>query len=44
MDVFTALHGQGKTIIMVTHEEDIASYAQRILRMRDGKLEKDEKR
>jgi len=44
MDVFTTLHGQGKTIIMVTHEEDIASYAQRILRMRDGKLEKDEKR
>lgn len=44
MDVFTTLHSQGKTIIMVTHEKDIASYAQRILRMRDGTLEKDEKR
>jgi putative ABC transport system ATP-binding protein len=44
MDVFTTLHGQGKTIIMVTHEENIAGYAQRILRLRDGRLESDEKR
>lgn len=44
MDIFTALHGQGKTIVMVTHEEYIASSAQRILRLRDGRLERDEKR
>jgi putative ABC transport system ATP-binding protein len=44
MGLFTTLHDQGKTIIMVTHEEDIACYAQRILRLRDGKIESDEKR
>ena len=44
MDLFTGLHSQGKTIIMVTHEEDIAGYAQRILRLRDGRLERDDKR
>ncbi len=44
MDVFARLHGQGKTIVMVTHEEDIAGYAQRILRLRDGRLERDERR
>ncbi len=44
MDLFTGLHSQGKTIIMVTHEEDIAGYAERILRLRDGRLERDDKR
>lgn len=44
MELFTMLHGQGKTIVMVTHEEDIAGYAERIVRLRDGRLEKDERR
>jgi putative ABC transport system ATP-binding protein len=31
----------GNTVIIVTHEEDIAEYAHRIVRLRDGKIEKD---
>lgn len=38
MDIFHALHKEGKTIIMVTHEPDIAEHAQYIIRMRDGKI------
>ena len=36
MNLFTDLHRKGKTIIMVTHEEDIAAYAEHRLVMRDG--------
>lgn len=42
MSILGELHEQGKTIIMVTHEEDIARHAQRILRLRDGTIERDE--
>ncbi|ALW85463.1 macrolide ABC transporter ATP-binding protein [Hymenobacter sedentarius] len=42
MDLFEALYAKGNTIIMVTHEEDIARYAHRIVRLRDGLLESDE--
>ncbi|NRD73600.1 ABC transporter ATP-binding protein [Shewanella sp. VB17] len=38
MELFTELHKAGQTIILVTHEEDVAAYAQRIIRMRDGKI------
>ena len=38
MAVFSALHAKGYTIIVITHEADIASYAQRVLRFRDGEL------
>ena len=41
MDLFEALYRQGNTIIMVTHEEDIAQYAHRIIRLRDGLIESD---
>lgn len=41
MDLFQDLHDQGNTIIMVTHEDDIAHYAHRIVRMRDGLIEAD---
>lgn len=37
--IFKLLHKEGKTIIMITHEADIASQAQRIVRIRDGELE-----
>ena len=36
MDLFTELNQQGNTIIMVTHEEDIAKYTQRIIYLQDG--------
>ncbi len=42
LGIFQGLHGQGMTIVMVTHEPDIASYTQRILRFRDGKIVADE--
>ncbi len=43
MDLFHQLHEKGNTIIMVTHEEDIAQYAHRIVRLRDGLVESDVK-
>ena len=44
MGLFGQLHKEGKTIILVTHEPDIAEYAQRQLTVRDGKLVRDEAR
>jgi putative ABC transport system ATP-binding protein len=41
MDLFELLYQKGNTIIMVTHEEDIAKYAHRIIRLRDGLVESD---
>ena len=41
MDLFEQLYDQGNTIVMVTHEEDIAQYAHRIIRLRDGVVESD---
>ncbi|QCR23342.1 ABC transporter ATP-binding protein [Pontibacter sp. SGAir0037] len=41
MELFENLHSKGNTIIMVTHEEDIAKYAHRIIRLRDGLIESD---
>jgi len=41
MELFQLLHDQGNTIVMVTHEDDIAEYAHRIIRMRDGLVESD---
>lgn len=43
MDLFNNLHEKGNTIIMVTHEEDIAEYAHRVVRLIDGLIESDEK-
>lgn len=42
MELFQLLHDQGNTIVMVTHEDDIAKYAHRIIRMRDGLVESDQ--
>lgn len=38
MDIFKKLHHQGRTIILVTHDDEIADQAQRIIRLRDGKV------
>jgi putative ABC transport system ATP-binding protein len=44
MEIFKMLNDGGKTIIMVTHESDIASYAQRIVSFRDGQVIDDSSR
>jgi putative ABC transport system ATP-binding protein len=44
MALFDALHAQGHTLVVVTHEEDIARHARRILRIRDGLIASDEAR
>ncbi len=41
MNLFDELHKKGNTIILVTHEEDIARYAHRIIRLKDGNVESD---
>lgn len=42
MGLFEQIHAQGNTIILVTHEQDIAQHAHRIVRLRDGLIESDE--
>jgi len=43
MNLFENLHGQGNTIILVTHEMDIAQHAHRVIFIRDGKIASDDK-
>jgi putative ABC transport system ATP-binding protein len=43
MALFERLYQQGNTIVLVTHEHDVAMHAHRIIHIRDGKVEKDEK-
>lgn len=42
MEVLTELHQQGSTIVMVTHEDVIAAYAQRVIRFLDGRIDADQ--
>jgi putative ABC transport system ATP-binding protein len=39
--LFDQIHATGKTVIMVTHEEEIAAHAKRVIRLRDGIIESD---
>ncbi len=43
MALFARLHGEGNTIVLVTHEHDIAMHANRVIHIRDGKVERDER-
>ncbi|WP_396188787.1 ABC transporter ATP-binding protein [Flavobacterium sp.] len=43
MKLFGEIHANGNTVILVTHEEDIAAHAHRIIRVKDGIIEKDER-
>lgn len=44
MEIFGRIQEAGNTVVLVTHEEDIAEYAKRIVRLRDGMIESDEKK
>ena len=44
MNLFDEIHAAGNTVILVTHEEDIAKHADRIIRLRDGMVESDERK
>ncbi len=44
MELFGRIHNMGNTIILVTHEEDIAKYASRTIKLKDGTIESDERR
>lgn len=41
MEIFGKIHASGNTVVLVTHEEDIAAHARRIIRLRDGVIESD---
>jgi putative ABC transport system ATP-binding protein len=41
MELFTSLNKIGNTIIVVTHEDDIAKFCRRVVRIRDGRIESD---
>ena len=43
MELFREIHAAGNTIILVTHEEDIAAHAHRVVRLRDGMIESDQR-
>ncbi len=43
MNIFSKIHHDGNTVVLVTHEEDIAEYADRIIRLRDGVIQSDER-
>jgi putative ABC transport system ATP-binding protein len=44
MHLFDEIHAAGNTVILVTHEEEVAMHAHRIIRLRDGVIEKDERK
>ena len=44
MEIFGDIHSRGNTVILVTHEEDIANHAHRIVRLRDGIIESDKRK
>jgi putative ABC transport system ATP-binding protein len=44
MEMLSRIHHEGNTVILVTHEEDIAGFAKRVVRLKDGLIESDQKK
>jgi putative ABC transport system ATP-binding protein len=44
MEIFSKIQEAGNTVVLVTHEEDIANFARRVVRLRDGSIESDRRR
>ena len=44
MSIFSKIHSEGNTVVLVTHEEDISNYAKRVIRLRDGLIETDKRK
>ena len=44
LKLFTDLNASGKTIILVTHEDEVAAHVKRVVRLRDGRLQSDERK
>jgi putative ABC transport system ATP-binding protein len=44
MGLFARLNGEGRTVVLITHEDDVAAYASRVVRLRDGRVVSDERR
>ena len=42
--LFCDINAQGRTVVLITHEEQVAAYAKRVVRLRDGKVVADERR
>jgi len=43
MKLIERLHGEGQTVVVVTHDREVAAHAHRIIHIRDGKVERDER-
>ena len=44
MALFAKLNAEGRTVVIITHETEVASYASRVVRLRDGRVQSDERR
>jgi putative ABC transport system ATP-binding protein len=44
MGLFARINGEGRTVVIITHEDEVASFASRVVRLRDGRIQSDERR
>jgi putative ABC transport system ATP-binding protein len=44
MALFARLNAEGRTVVIITHEDEVASFARRVVRLRDGRVVSDERR